>query len=379
MRSVKSLQPTIGVRAAIFLFLFLSILFTSCQKSELKDEEQQQAQSYGHLIPKIESWLDEQKNGQTTAAIARIDSLKSNLNYEEIRLETFKDSKVFIVVPVSKNFKSRNNSNKNPVDYLVLVFENQDSITRGNIIQYVSTSRESMTPKNTFTKIFAYQSLDCNGQFTILSITDFFKFELVFENGKLKSVTDKIPRLDTNKNTGRTDNCTDWYLITTVYYTDGTSSSYEEYLFTSCSGDPECQNTRIANGRGLRINCGGGGSDIEYEYEYLRNGEFRWTITPIPTEFGGGFTIQTNLVGGKFNPRHPDRNRFNYANRYGTNWGYLGYTWDSFSHINYDGQADISSNTTVDFMAKGRLVFPNTQFYDYLGTRTASFSQITWY
>ena len=275
MRKIRLLHPALW--AAMFLrvketisipsyILLVMLFFIACKKESLNADNPQNPANE-QLISKIKSWLDEQKNGLPANSVARIDSLKGSLVYNELRLEKYRESNEFIIVPISNEFKSRNNSNKNPVSYLVLVFENQDSITRGNIIQYISPNAQENAPQNTFSKIFTYQNLDCSGQFTVLSVTDFFKYELRFENGKLKSVADQRPRAAANTSSGRVNNCTNWYLITTLYYTDGTSASYEEYLFTSCTGDHECQNTRVANGRSLQITCGGGGGNgIEYEY-----------------------------------------------------------------------------------------------------------------
>src|SRR5215204_4349527 len=161
------MRKQIFVQPLLWAMVFLLI---SCKKENL-DAEKPTNQNNEYLIPKIKSWLEEQKNGLPTVSVARIDSLKLNLSYGEIRLEKYKDSKELVVIPVLSGFKSRNNSDKNPANYLVLVFENQDSITTGNIIQYISSNSQKMAPQNTFYKIFTYKDLDCSGQFAVLSIT----------------------------------------------------------------------------------------------------------------------------------------------------------------------------------------------------------------
>ena len=292
MRSIKLLMPS-GY-AILLCSLFLSIFIFSCRKNESNLEDSQN-ESYEYLIPKIKLWLDKQKNDLPESSVARIDSLKENLTYTEIRLEKYKESKDFIVVPVSNGFKSKNNSTKNSMDYLVMVFENRDSITKGNIIQYISSNGQKVL-KNTFTKIFNYQILESNGQFTVLSITDFFRYELKFANGKLKSVTDRRPRTSIRNGSGRTSNCVDWFLITTIYYIDGSSESFDEYLFTSCNGDPQCQNTKMSNGRSLRLNCGGGsGNDIDFEYEKRKY--VTWQV--VPNGVGGAYVEAWELIRGK--------------------------------------------------------------------------------
>ena len=239
-----------------FLWATVLILF-SCRK-ENADIEKPLNQNYEYLIPKIKSWLDKQKNDLSTTSALRIDSLKLNLSYGEIRLEKYRESKEFIVIPVLSGFKSQNNIGKNSANYLVMVLENQDSITKGNIIQYISANGLKVVPQNTFSKIFTYKDLDCSGQFTILSITDYFQYELKFENGKLKSVAEYKKKDSPKNGSGRVNECIDWYLQIWYVWGDGTITLQSEtYLFTTCGED--CAQSRIANGRSLRVNCNGGG------------------------------------------------------------------------------------------------------------------------
>lgn len=252
----------IFMRPLLWATLFMLI---SCKKENLKEEEPQ-TPVYENLIPKIKSWLDEQKNGMSTASKAKIDELKMSVKFEEIRLEKYKDSKEFIIVPVSASFKSANNGDMNPTSYLVLQFENQESITRGNIIQYISSNSQKVVPKNTFYKIFTYQDLDCSGQFTILSIDDYFKYELKFENGKLRSMAWLNKKNTPKDSSGRITECIDWYLQLWYVWDDGSMTFISEtYVYTTCGED--CAQPRVANGRTFN-NCGGGtgggGGGTEY-------------------------------------------------------------------------------------------------------------------
>ena len=276
-------------------FLLITMLFISCKKEDLGSDESQ-VQSYGNLIPKIKIWLDEQKKDLPATSVAIIDSLNANVEYGNIRLEKYRNSEELIVVPVSEKFKSKNNDGKNPVNYLVLVLKNQDSITNGNIIQYISSEEQKKAPQNTFSKIFTYKILDCSGQFTILSITDYFRYELKFSQGKLESVAEQKRRESANNTSGRVNSCIDWYLITTVYYYDGSTSTYEEFLGTTCNGDPECNTTRIANGRSYRTNCGGGGGNpIDYEYEKRKF--FKWVV--VSGGVGGAYVESWEYIRGR--------------------------------------------------------------------------------
>ena len=246
-------------KKTLLLPLLCAIVFIliSCKKENL-DVSEPQSSSYENLIPKIKSWLDGKKKGLSAASSARIESLETNLSYGKIRLEKYKESKEFIVVPILGGFKSANNSDKNPVNYLVLVLENQDSITRGNIIQYFSSNSHKTVPENTFSKIFTNQNLECSGQFTILNIADYIWYELTFENGKLKSLAEYTKKVSPKNGSSRLNECIDWYLQIWYVWGDGTMTLQSEtFLFTTCGED--CAQPRIANGRSLRTNCSGGG------------------------------------------------------------------------------------------------------------------------
>ena len=245
----------------LFLWLpslcVIMLISFSCKKEGIHDEIPQ-SPSYENLIPKIKLWLEEQKKGLRATSAETIKSLESNLSYGEIRLEKYKETKEFIIIPVLSGFKSRNNSDKYPANYLVLVFENKDSITRGNIIQFISSNSLKAAPQSTFYKIFTNQDLECSGQFTILSITDYFRYELTFENGKLKSLAEYTKKDSPKNGSGRVNECIDWYLQIWYVWGDGTITLQSEtYLFTTCGED--CAQPRIANGRSLHINCSGGG------------------------------------------------------------------------------------------------------------------------
>jgi len=250
---------------SILSFVVLALPFLiSCKKENITDNPQNPDKE--KLIAKVKSWLDNQKKDLPVGDTAKIHSLKGSLDYNELRLERYKDLENFIVVPISNEFTSKNNQDKNPVNYLVLVLKNQDSIASGNIIQYISSNSQKVAPQNSFYKIFTYQNLDCSGQFTILSITDYFRYELKFENGKLKSVAEYTKKNTPNNGSGRVNECIDWYEQTWYVWSDGSMTLESEvYVFTTCDGD--CAQARVANGRNFATNCyeGGGGGGIEYD------------------------------------------------------------------------------------------------------------------
>jgi len=213
-------------------------------------------------------------------------------------------------MPILSGFKSANNSDKNPANYLVLVIKNQDSITNGSVVQYVSSSSQKTPPNNTFYKIFTYQEIDCSGLFTVLGLTDNFQYELKFENGKLQSLTDLRKRNQSNDgSSGRlNEGCIDWYLQIWYVWSDGSMTLQSEtYVYTTCDGD--CWQARIADGRNFRVNCngnpgGGGGNPVEYTYAISR--PWLWEVKTTSDwwaqsyETVSGIRSNTEPYGGHF-------------------------------------------------------------------------------
>jgi len=73
-----------------------------------------------------------------------------------------------------------------------------------------------------------------------------------YENGKLVKNGTSRPKTS-EKSNGRTNGCVDWYLVTTIYWSNGTTTSSASFLYTEC--DP-CQEYARS---GRTENCGGSG------------------------------------------------------------------------------------------------------------------------
>jgi hypothetical protein len=152
----------------------------------------------------------------------------------------------------------------------------QGLITKGNIIQFIAEPGKSRSiPENSFSKIFNYQKLDCDGQFAVLSLSDKFLYQMKYEDGSLHSVGVAEPKKHSTAANGPDPDpigpapiCTDWYLVTTYYYLDGTTEQTEQYLYTTCESS--------GGGGG----SGGGSNDIEYEYEAIQ--EKTWKVYTFP-------------------------------------------------------------------------------------------------
>jgi hypothetical protein len=110
----------------------------------------------------------------------------------------------------------------------------------------------------------------------------------------LKSIAER--RSKTESQELKTNNCIDWYLVTTYYNADGSSESTWHYISTTCN----CEQTKIAaGGRNYRLNCsGGGGADVDYEFAVAKEVDWKVADNPsAPPGSGSGIYSHERLKG----------------------------------------------------------------------------------
>jgi hypothetical protein len=217
------------------------LCLNSCRK------ENNQKNNYNEVKTKVTNWLNQQKITGDLARNSRIDSLNSKLNFPEFHLEEDNDRQQLIVVPIENGLETINNKGKNPVSVLLLVEDKMGNIKKGNVVQYVTDNEmQAQTfPKNTFTQIYNNKKITANGEFSFLTITDRLLYEIKYRDGKITSFGKSKSKAPNETHSPPRDPysaplvCIDWYLITTIYYVDGTTETSEEYLYTTCqsSGD----------------------------------------------------------------------------------------------------------------------------------------------
>jgi hypothetical protein len=287
---LKTIQLSLYLLLASLLFIF------SCKKNN--DEVKSEGLTKNEMAAKVLSWLEAQKSAaspqtnQRTGTIdtkdERIIALKEALDLPNLWVEKRNEKEEFIIVPINKIFKSKNNSDKDPLMHLIVTLKPDGTIAKGNIIQYVPKSgKQTSLPPNTISKIYNYKDIECDGQFTMLTIDDNFFYQLEFKNGKLSSVAEKKRKSGANLRA----TCTDWYLITTYYFDDG--SSYTDdgvYIGRTCNYD----DTQVQVPTDCPPNeaCPGGG----IEYEYLKTKNITWTVYTFPVD-GATVTSYENFKG----------------------------------------------------------------------------------
>jgi hypothetical protein len=356
------------------ILLAASLLFTSCQKG-IDQVPVNTAAEISNLavITKINSWLEKKKVDADDDGDMKIEALKANLDFSTLHLEKYKQNDRLVIVLLKNGFKSANNEDKNPVNYLVAILPEKEDITKGNIIQYLSATSKKQVPHNTFSKIFNFEDHDCNGQFTVLSVTDDFRYELKFENNKLKSVAER--RSKTESEELKTNNCIDWYLVTTYYYADGSSESTWHYISTTCN----CEQTKIAiSSHSYRLNCSGGGGDgvIEYEEEYIRIAECKKVIYHFTLADGGGYCTTDQILYAKFHKIHTEKDRITacYFVTSDVINNSLGATPGISSYI-----AVSASNKVVNVSILGTMKYPDNINFQFSNITTINMDDLYWH
>lgn len=278
------------IRQPALFFCMTVLLFSmACRKQISTDDDK------NTLANKVNAWLDAQKVTTSKDQSGRIAMLKNELDFSRLRIEVILPDKDLIIVPVKSGFKSINNKDKNPGTVLLLKADKQGKIVEGNIVQYIPAQVQTgkNIPANTFCKIFDAEKIGTDGQFSFLSVNDKFLYEIKYKDGEMfslaiakqgKSAVSNRPPADP---IGPSPVCIDWYLVTTYFYEDGSTSQTEEYLYTTCE-------------------TGGGGGSSGTENLYVESRTKDWVVSSNTSlwvvmsseKFEGVRTNET--IGGHF-------------------------------------------------------------------------------
>lgn len=353
-----------------FLFLFATVIFfNSCKKQDSPNFTDKAA------IAKVSSWLGNQKSTATESNSLKIQQLEDKLDYAHLYFEKFRDDESFIVVPVKEGLETMNNKDKHPVSALLLIENQSGKIRRGNIVQYIPEQRPASAgiPKNSLFKIFDAEKFDVNAQFSFLTITDRLVYEVKYKDSNI--VSSGVARAGRSAtsftiNTPPQDpigppplcNGTDWYLVTTYYYEDGSTSQTEEFLYNTC--EP------ISGGSG----GGGNGNDTEFEYEMWKYADLTWDVYLVPFANGGGLVTSWDRFYGRINLNHPDKNKFLSGTH--INNRFLG------NNGTFDCDAwGITFNSPISATAVcgGKITFPDQSVLNVSNSKVVAFSSLSWF
>lgn len=226
------------MKKVIFSILVFSAgLLVSCNQ-----EENFQADSIykGEILDYISSY----KNVVASNQIEKINDLASAINFKRVKIYQLRTTEKVIIadLKILNGFSQGDNMMK------ALFFVNQGKIVRSNIATF--NSKTSSTEHDQLVLSVLNGGGMKSGYSGKVSLFNLYR-ELIlfnsFQNGTLDAVG-FTRRQKLGKNGGRSNSCTDWYLVT--YYANGNVT--KDYVFTTC--DNGCSFYRMG-----RTNCGGGG------------------------------------------------------------------------------------------------------------------------
>jgi hypothetical protein len=239
-------------KSKIYLGVIIAfLLITSCVKKELIANVDMSA--------KVNSWLMKQKTSKNSDK--NIDILSENLDYSNFKIHKEINKCDLLIVSIKENLKSAKKLRHNSTLKLLLTLDKSGEIISANIVYYVPTKPETnddLLLPEAIPNIFANKPVLNEGMFNFLSITGKLLYKFQYKNGNLYS--DGFIKTKTeNDNHTQLSTCMDWYLITTYYYSDGSSSQTSEYLGRTCNNN-ECGSLDYMNLLCQSNDIGGGGS-----------------------------------------------------------------------------------------------------------------------
>jgi len=222
------------------------VFFNSCKREFSPDTSSNNA-----TISKVNAWLDEQKQGKLPNKAAKLDLLRTNLNFSNLHFEKSDNGEQFLIVPINEKFKATNGIDKNSIVNLFLVINTSGDIRSGNVVLYTAaTGQVNKIPENTFYNIFNTAQPDCNGKFQFLTVTGAPQYQLEYKDKHLISSGLYQSKENSAKSSIMAPVCYDVYLVTTYYGQDGTVvAQTSQFLFTTCSDDTS------GGGGGETVNC----------------------------------------------------------------------------------------------------------------------------
>ena len=214
------------------------ILLISCRR-EADSESETMANSKFELISKVNSWLESQKEGLFSFKAANIDLLKGNLDFAAAASESMDTRFNYITIPINDEIINKKNLDRNSTLTLLLIVDKLGKINSGSIVYFqpADGKKHSQLAKNTFTNLINREPISLDGVYKMLHITGRFLSQFEIKHGKLFSTGSLQQESKESKDTQRaTSICIDWYLVTTIYWTDGTVTQTREYVGRTCEG-----------------------------------------------------------------------------------------------------------------------------------------------
>lgn len=236
------------------------VLIVSCNEHELfKSESKYESE--------IKNFLDEQASSHPDNKDS-FDELKNSIHFHRVQKYTLKDGRVVLMTSSDKlnlQYKVQHQNLQR-----VLFFMNEDKVAGGMIVNFGSSSESGI--EDLISTMLEAREHNYSGTFYVFNLFLNLTIANEYENGRaFKTGRVKAKGPAKSDSGGKLNACTDWYLITTIRYTNGSTTVLEEYVGTSCSCE---QNETRTSG----TQCGGGDNGSQSLPTNPVQGQ-RWSIT----------------------------------------------------------------------------------------------------
>jgi len=300
----------------------LSLLIASCKKEHARSTVDEQ------LLSKVSLWLDAQKVPTKPNKAASIELLKNNLDFAKSWAEDSDGGEQILIVPANENYKELRKIDLKTIANLVLIFDKNGKIRRGNLVLYTAKDKNLTTvPKNTFYDIYNTAEPAASGEFKFLGVDGRWLYQLNYDNKTLKSIGLIQAKSQVGGRLGDVSvaACIDWYLITTFYDENGNVIyTTSDYVGRTCSGCDDGMN------EGFCPNNEGGGS-TETDYEYAKAVSKTWKVADDPDNPTSNRKIwSTDRIRYKLVATEPEGGHFTTPENWSHPCDFCGYTdsWD---------------------------------------------------
>ncbi|MDA3615870.1 hypothetical protein [Polluticaenibacter yanchengensis] len=217
----------------LFSKLLLVVLLFSYACNKHSEYQENDVRSVEILKNEIKHFLlaERLKSSQQDSNI--IDSISNVIDYSSIKSEMVNGKRILTIGFTNESILEENASLKKVLFYL-----KDNKIESALIVKLTSNSHKRFLSEN-FLEISYLKNKSFIGEIELFSLKNKFIAAYGVENYKLLYVKSlSFKSLKSNRNNVRSIDhdlvCTEWYLVTTYYYSDNTQEETRVYLYTTC-------------------------------------------------------------------------------------------------------------------------------------------------
>lgn len=227
----------------VIIAIICTAIFTKCKK----EESAESADTSHDLRKGINTWLDKQKSTLLHSATGKdknIELLRQNLLFDEAQLVKLDNRLTLAVIPVDEPLKVAKSLEGQSTVSLMVMVDATGKIVSGSVLYYIPGKDAARIPlrASIVESALRTEPTQLDGMLKFLSVTGHWKYQYEYKKGKFVSAgfvmtKGQLPKARPEANASTAEaQCWDWYLVTTYYYSDGSTTQTREYLGRTCNG-----------------------------------------------------------------------------------------------------------------------------------------------